>query len=60
MILNNVVGILDIMSLEIGDDVSEFTIKVDWDWGLALFNKAVLNASSVIVITETWSAVHNT
>lgn len=59
-ILDRVVRLLDIDALEVMHGLCEFTVSVNRDWGLARLDKTVLYAGLVIVLTKTWSAVHNT
>ena len=59
-LLDRVVRLLDIDTLEVRDSLGELTVGVDWDWRFARLDQTVLHARLVIILTKAWGAVHNT
>lgn len=59
-LLNCIISFLNVNSLEVMNDFSEFAVSINGNWGFARLNKAVLNTRLVIVLTKARSAVHNT
>ena len=60
VLLDNLIGVLDVLSLVSTDNLSELTILIDGNGSLTGLNKVVSNASLVIILTKARGAVHNT
>lgn len=59
-LFNCIVGFLNVDTLKVMNDISEFSISINGNWGFSRLNKTILNARLVIVLTKAWGTVHNT
>jgi len=59
LLSDDIIGILDVNSLEVSNNISKFPVKIDRHRSLSLFNQAALDARLIIILTKTWSAVHD-
>ena len=59
-LFNCIVGFLNVDTLKVMNDISEFSISINGNWCFSWLNKTILNARLVIVLTKAWGTVHNT
>ena len=57
---DNLVCLLDVLTSVVRDLGGEFTVLINWHWGLTRLDESVLDACLVILFTEAWGLVDDT